>query len=1101
MKDTLAGRVRFGQFELDLRAGELREGGRKVVLQDQPFQVLRILVEYDGRIVTREEIQSKLWPNDTIVEFDHGINTAIRKLRVALGDSAESPKYIETVARRGYRLMVPVERMQSSAGDQPPSSETSGSGDGTATRLQLEPAILTGKTVSHYRVLEIVGGGGMGVVYRAEDVKLGRSVALKFLPEDVGKDPRALERFEREARAASALDHSNLCSIYEFGEHEGRPFIVMQLLQGQTLRDRLAVVRDGPGPTTGLGLDELLQIAIQVTNGLEAAHEKGIIHRDIKPANVFITDKGVVKILDFGLAKLAAGSEQELRASELDPRSGAEIPTREPSEAKNLSRPGIVLGTAAYMSPEQVRGENLDARTDLFSFGLILYEMATGQQAFRGSSAEALHDAILNRPPSPALQLNPELPSRLEAVIGKCLQKKRDLRYQGAAEIRADLEKVKQETASPLRRRWKLLAAVAVVVVALIAGSLYWRWHTAAKLSGKDTVVLADFENRTGETVFDGTLRQGLQSQLEQSTFLALLSDRRIGETLSLMAQPKGVPLTRELAREVCQRTASAATIEGSISSLGSQYVLGLKAVDCRNGDLLANEQVTASSKEQVLKALGNAATKLRRKLGESLVSVEKYNKPLEEATTSSLEALKAYSAGMITRSAKGDAEAVPLFQRAVELDPNFAMAHARLGIAYVNLSQPGLAAEQMEKAYQLRDSASEKEKLYISAHYYSRVTGDINQAKETDLLLRQIYPRELSSYTQLQNIYATIGNYDLALAEAQAAVQLDPGTLVNRLNLCAAYINLNRFAEAAAVLQQAEAHGVKSESLQPYPYLLAFFRGDAADMARQVATLAARPGSEAESHKWQSDTAAYFGRLAKAREFARLARELVLQSGATETAALWQLDSALQEAEIGDAPRARQAALQAVANSSNSSYIVHVQGALALARSGDRARALALTEGLERQFPSDTILNHYWLPTIRAALALDQKNPQAAIEALQPAAPYELGSPASVLVPLYPVYLRGLAYLEAGQGKEAVGEFQKMLAHRGIIANFPTAVLAHLQLGRAQGMVGDRDAALKSYQDFFSLWKDADPDLRILRTAKTEYAKLQEQPPEKHRI
>jgi serine/threonine protein kinase/DNA-binding winged helix-turn-helix (wHTH) protein len=558
MKNTLPLRLRFAVFELDLKSGELHKSGQRVVLQEQPLQVLRILLENAGAITTREEIQQQLWPNDTVVEFDHSINAAIKKLRVALGDSADNPKYIETIARRGYRLMVPVERLGSTAGDAsgPGVVESSHDGpgivssshDGTGVQPQLETAGLTGKTVSHYRVLEVVGGGGMGVVYKAEDLKLGRAVALKFLPEEVGDDPRALERFEREARAASSLDHSNICSIYEFGEHDTQPFIVMQLLQGQTLRDCLAsgALKD-TASRAQISLDRLLDIGIQVANGLEAAHEQGIIHRDIKPANIFITTKGVAKILDFGLAKLP-----------LRPSAVQAIPAElGGKEGLNLSRPGRAAGTAAYMSPEQARGQQLDARTDLFSFGLILYEMATGQRAFTGDSASAVQEAIVSRAPTPPAELNPELPTELQGVIQKCLAKDRDLRCQSAAEIRSDLEKVKRRREHPLLNRWRLLTTAAVVVVALLAGGLYWHSRNTISLTGKDTLVLADFVNTTGDAVFDDALSTALLTEFQQSPYLNLLSPDKVSRILKQMNQPGNARLTPALAREVCLRTNS----------------------------------------------------------------------------------------------------------------------------------------------------------------------------------------------------------------------------------------------------------------------------------------------------------------------------------------------------------------------------------------------------------------------------------------------------------------------------------------------------------------------------------------------------------------
>ena len=592
MKNTLPLRLRFGVFELDLKSGELQKSGQRLVLQEQPLQILRILMENAGGIVTREEIQKQLWPNDTVVEFDHSINAAIKKLRVALGDSADNPKYIETVARRGYRLMVPVVRLDSTAGDTSGTGLASSSHDGTGVELQLEPAGLTGRTVSHYRVLEVVGGGGMGVVYKAEDLKLGRAVALKFLPEDVSNDPRALERFEREARAASSLDHPNICSIYEFGEHEGRPFIVMQLLQGQTLRDCLAsgALKDTSGAQ--VSLDRLLDIAIQIASGLEAAHEQGIVHRDIKPANIFITNKGVAKIVDFGLAKLPlVPSGVQARPAELGGKGALD------------HRPARAAGTAAYMSPEQVKGQPLDARTDLFSFGLVLYEMATGKRAFTGDGSAALQDAIVKSVPAPPAAVNPELPADLQEVIQKCLQKDRNLRYQKAAEVRSSLERIKheQEGKGP-RRRWALLAAAAVVVIALIAGGLYWRTRKLKTLTEKDTIVLADFVNTTGDPVFDDTLKQALSVQLEQSPFLDLISDGKVNGTLKLMGRRAGERLTPKVAREVCQRTGSKAMVTGSIAGLGSQYVIGLKAVNCDTEDALAETQAQAAGKEAVLR-------------------------------------------------------------------------------------------------------------------------------------------------------------------------------------------------------------------------------------------------------------------------------------------------------------------------------------------------------------------------------------------------------------------------------------------------------------------------------------------------------------------
>jgi serine/threonine protein kinase len=1078
MKNTLPLRVRFGVFELDLKSGELHKSGQRVVLQEQPLQILRILVEHAGAIATREEIQQQLWPNDTVVEFDHSINAAIKKLRVALGDSADNPKYIETVARRGYRLMVRVERVDSTAGDMSGTGVVSSSHDGTGVQLQLEPAGLTGKTVSHYRVLEVVGGGGMGVVYKAEDLKLGRAVALKFLPEEVGNDPRALERFEREARAASSLDHPNICSIYEFGEHEGRPFIVMQLLQGQTLRDCLASgALKGTPSGAQVALDRLLDIAIQIADGLEAAHEQGIVHRDIKPANVFITTKGVAKILDFGLAKLP-----------LQPSAVQAIPAEiGGKQALNPSRPVRAAGTAAYMSPEQVRGQQLDARTDLFSFGLILYEMATGRRPFTGDSAAALHDAILNRAPTPPAELNPELPTELQDVIQKCLEKDRNLRYQTAAEIRSALEKVKRRREHPVLSRWKLLATAAVLVVALVAAGLYWRARKATTLTEKDTIVLADFVNTTGDSVFDDSLKQALATDLGQSPFLTVLSDRKVIETLKLMNRSPDDRVTKKVAEEVCLRNNSKVLLEGSIAPIGDHYLITLKAMNCQTGDTIASADAEAENRNQVVKMLGESSSQLRKKLGESRPSVEKYSAPLDEATTSSLEALEAFTQAQKIEMQGG--KAFPLLKHALELDPNFALAYDALGLAYYNLGATALAIENFSRAYELRERVSRLERLRIEGHYYGFVTGQKEKAIETYLEWVQTYPDDPKPHGTLGFIYTVLGRYEKAASEMQERIRLssDPSDY----NLVGVYGCLNRLDDAQALLDQARQQD-DGPSLRETRYSLAFLRGDNATMQEQLMWAVGKPEAEAWMLSAQSDTEAYHGRLAQARQLSERAVQSARHAEVPETAAGWRANEALREAEIGNAAWARQRAEEALALSTGPD--VEVNAALALASAGDAAPARKLVDKLNREFPLDTMIQNYSIPSIRAAIELEKNNPVKAIELLNATMQYELGSTTKIVAfygYLYPVYIRGLAYLKAGQGQQAAAEFQKMLDHRGIVGNFVLGALAHLQLGRAQAMMGDKEAARKSYQDFFALWKDADPDIPILHAAKAEYAKL----------
>jgi tetratricopeptide (TPR) repeat protein len=855
----------------------------------------------------------------------------------------------------------------------------------------------------------------------------------------------------------------------------------MELMEGQTLGHRAA---GEPLPT-----EEILELGVQLTDALEAAHAKGIVHRDIKPANIFVTGRRQVKILDFGLAKFA----YQEHASDAVTLSEALVTT-----------PGAILGTMAYMSPEQAQGEPLDARTDLFSFGTVLYEMATGALPFRGESWAAIVYGILHRAPRPPGEVNPALPAELERIILKCLEKDRNLRYQHAAEIRADLQGLRRDssgvptvqanpTAIRHSKRW-MLATAGLACLTAVAAAGYLRFHRTAKLTERDTIVLADFRNTTGDPVFDETLRQGLAVQLGQSPFLGLISDQRIRATLKLMGRPPDTRLTVELAREICERNGETAVLEGSIAPLGNQYVLGLRAQSCRTGELIDEEQAQATRKEEVLSTLGQIAEKFRERTGESLATVEKHNTPLPEATTSSLEALKAFSTATRVNYTSGVRSAIPNYQRAVALDPQFALAHAHLGLSYNVAGETERAVESTARAYELRDRVSDRERFFISLNYDRTVTGNLESGFRTCELWQQTYPRDSTAWSLCSGFTTHgTGRFETAIEWARKSLDIDPDVNYGYSNQVSGNFYLDRWQEAVQIAQQAASRKIESTHIPVLLFLISFLDGDRTGLEREAAPVKGQAETEEGLSQAQAMALAQSGRLRQARGSSQRAAELARQGGRRETAATYEAGVAVWEAFYGHAQEARQIALSVLKASKGRE--LQFAAAMAAGLAGDLAQSEALAGDLDKRFPEDTCVQNQYLPELRAISAMARQQPEAAIEALERARSYELAvsriSFTAFYSGLHPVYWRGTAYLALGKNAEAIAEFQKMFKHRGLVGPDPAGALAHLQLGRAYQQAGDPAKARASYERFLAMWKDADPDVPVLTQAKAEYSRL----------
>jgi tetratricopeptide (TPR) repeat protein len=951
----------------------------------------------------------------------------------------------------------------------------------------------------------------MGEVYLAQDTgKLGREVAVKFLPAEVAADPQRLQRFELEASTVAGLTHQNIVAVYDFGEEGAARFVVTEYVDGSTLRRHMAEHRPK--------LHEVLDISVQIASALDAAHRAGVVHRDIKPENVMLRRDHTVKVLDFGLAK---PFEAE---SDVDTEAGTRM-------MANTS-PGTILGTVAYMSPEQSRGEHVDARSDIWSLGVLLYEMLAGRRPFGGKDIHREIIAIQEQEPAPLARLVEGVPERLDEIVLKAISKDPDDRYQTAKDLLIDLKHLRRKldldaelgrtgplelrtltgetvdahtyihdaartdagaharttlnaehAVTRINRRLKAaLAAALVLAAAAVALFFFLPGRRAQGLTEKDSILLADFVNTTGDAVFDGTLKQALAVQLGQSPFLNIYPEERVREALRFMGRPPYERLTRDVAREICERQGLKVLLAGSISNLGSNYVVTLEAVNARTGEAIAREQAEAESKEQVLGRLGAAATRLREHLGESLASVQKYDAPIDKVTTSSLDALKAYSLGNEQRGRGNPIEAASLYKRAVELDQNFALAYAVLSVLYANSGEAQLAQEYAAKAFELRDRVSERERFYISEKYYSYVTGEKEKALEVLQTWKQTYPRDIVPHVNIGVYYSLVGRYDKTLEESRAALAIDPTSDSARANVIDSFIALGRYEEAAEATEELFGRAPDSPAYHYFHTKLALIGGDTERVAREAEWYAGKP-YEVDFLNVQVAAAAAAGQLRRSIELARREEEVFKGREMKDNAALVETGVAETEAYFGDCKRAVGSAARGLSVSRGRPALVTAGFAFSLC--GDAARTRASVEELSKRYPKDSVTNGIWLPLIRAASDLRRGGDgAAAVESLRPAERYELGDTLTFRA----TYLRGQAHLLRRDAPAAAAEFQKIIDRRGIDPFSPLYPLARLGLARAYAYSNDLPRARAAYQDFLAAWKDADPDLPVLQEAKREY-------------